>query len=211
MLTTPTSTSATNGRSPNPQLPESGTHTQPTPTAPLASTTPLDLQPNWQDFTYPTELPQRPSNAQGPASAPPPHRIPVFEYQWGDELIGRLLRLPAHSNFAGKFAIIADPTVDNAMRAQVFAVILRSRGVPISYVAAHSSVPRASLFSLVFYGQGKSFRIAHPERPPHTHARLPLQVREQVSWPVPHLCRRRHYASVRCAWPAHWRGALSPL
>lgn len=182
MLTTPTSTSATNGRPPNPQLPESGTPTQPIPTAPLASTAPRDLQPNWQDFTYPTEFSQRLSNAQGPSSAPPSHRIPVFEYQWGDELIGRLLRLPARSNFAGKFAIIADPSVDNAMRAQVFAVILRSRGVPISYVAAHSSVPREPHFhSHGILRTGKVIPHRAPRAPStHTRSSSPASARTGV-------------------------------
>ena len=147
MLTVPISTSATNGRPPDPQLPGSGTPTQPTSTAPLASTAPPDPQPNWQDLASPTEPSQRPSSAQGPASesVPPQHRIPIFEYQWGDELVGQLMVLPPRSNFGGKFAIIADPSVDNAMRAQMFADQLRSQGVPISYVAAHTSVCEAFL------------------------------------------------------------------
>ncbi|KAN0135222.1 hypothetical protein V8E53_007113 [Lactarius tabidus] len=116
MLTSPTTTSAANGRPPNSQLPDSDTPAQPTSTTPPANPS------------------QRPSNAQRPASesAPPSHRIPIFEYQWGDELVGQLVELPPRSNFGGKFAIIADPSVDNAMRAQVFADQLRSQGVPIS-------------------------------------------------------------------------------
>ncbi|KAF8260490.1 hypothetical protein EI94DRAFT_1706246 [Lactarius quietus] len=129
MLTTPTSTSAANGQPPYPQLPESSIPAQPTSTTPL---TPIAPQPNWQDFTYPTDVSQLPTNVQGPASAPPPHRIPILEYQWGDELVYHLLVLPPRSNFGGKFAIIADPRVDNAMRAQIFADHLRYRGVPIS-------------------------------------------------------------------------------
>lgn len=130
MWTTPTATSAANERPPLPQLSESSI---PISTAPLPGTAPSDHQSNWEDFTYPPELPQRPGNAPGPVSVPvPPHRIPVFEYQWGDELIGHLLKLPPRSNFGGKFAIIADPGVDNAMRAQIFAHQLRSQGVAIS-------------------------------------------------------------------------------
>jgi hypothetical protein len=44
-----------------------------------------------------------------------------------------------------KFAIIADPSIDNAMRAQMFADQLRSQGIPISCVAALPSVGGASL------------------------------------------------------------------
>jgi hypothetical protein len=192
MLTSPTTTSAANGRPPNSQLPDSDTPAQPTSTTPPASTIPPDPHPNWQDFTYPTDPSQRPSNAQRPASesAPPSHRIPIFEYQWGDELVGQLVELPPRSNFGGKFAIIADPSVDNAMRAQVFADQLRSQGVPISYVAAQSSIRGASLSSSShFCGQGNTFRVAHTGHTPHTHTRLPLQVRGQVFWPVPRLCR----------------------
>jgi len=132
MLTTPASTSAVNGRPPDPQPPEPITSAQPIPAAPLASAAPPEPQPNWQDLTYPTDQSQRPSNAQVPASAPPQQRIPVVEYQWGEELVRHLQGLPPRSNFGGKFSIIADPNVDNAMRAQVFTELLRRQGVPIS-------------------------------------------------------------------------------
>lgn len=145
MLTTPTSTSAVNGRpAPDSQLPEPSTPAQPIPTVSLASSTaataPPDSQPNWQDIAYPTVPSQRPSNAQEPASAPAPplQVIPVIEYQWGDELVSDLLGLPPRSNFGGKFAVIADPSVDNVMRAHMFAEQLRSQGVYISYVANHT-------------------------------------------------------------------------
>ena len=181
MLTTPASTSAANERPPDPRLPDSGTPAQPTSTAPLTSTAPPDPQPNWQDFTYPTDPSQRPSNAQVPASesAPPQHRIPVFEYQWGDELVGQLLALPPRSNFGGKFAIIADPGVDNAMRAQVFADQLRSQGVPISYVAAHSSVRRASLYTSSHFLriEWHILHRAHRAHSAHTHLSFPASAR----------------------------------
>ncbi|KAH9161616.1 hypothetical protein EDB89DRAFT_1913779 [Lactarius sanguifluus] len=121
MLTTPT-TSAANGRP---------THSQPLSTV-LPSTAPPDHRLNWEDYTYPTELLQRPRNAPDPEAAPSPQRIPVFEYQWRDELVSHLSKLPPRSNFGGKFAIIADPDVDNGMRAQIFADQLRAQGVPIS-------------------------------------------------------------------------------
>jgi hypothetical protein len=140
MWTTPTNTtSAANGQPPHSQFPESSMPSQPISTASLSSTAPPDHRPNWQDYTFPTQFPQRPRNAApqaAPVNAPPAHRIPVFEYQWGDELVGHLLRLPPRSNYGGKFAIIADPGVDNARRAQIFADQLRSKGVFISYVAA---------------------------------------------------------------------------
>ncbi|KAH9165866.1 hypothetical protein EDB89DRAFT_2076394 [Lactarius sanguifluus] len=121
MLTTPT-TSAANGRP---------THSQPLSSV-LPSTAPPDHRLNWEDYTYPTELLQRPRNAPDPEAAPSPQRIPVFEYQWRDELVNHLSELPPRSNFGGKFAIIADPDVDNGMRAQIFADQLRAQGVPIS-------------------------------------------------------------------------------
>jgi hypothetical protein len=193
MLTTPTSTSAVNGRPPDPpdpQLPETSTSAQPIPTAPLpstATTAPPDSQPNWQDFTYPTDSSQRPNNPRGPASAsaPPLQRIPVIEYQWGDELVSHLLGLPPRSNFGGKFGIIADPSVDNVMRAQMFAEQLRSKGVHISYVGSHTLPFRRAPHFLPFVscvprGQGKTYRIAHTGHPSRTHALLPLQVRGRV-------------------------------
>jgi hypothetical protein len=97
----------------------------------------------------PRDPSQRPSNAQVPASesALPPHRIPVsgFEYQWGNELVGQLFEATPTVELWWKFAIIADPSIDNAMRAQMFADQLRSQGVPISCVAALPSVGGASL------------------------------------------------------------------
>jgi hypothetical protein len=183
MLTASVSTSA-NGRPLDPQLPDSSTPAQPASIAPLASTAPPDPQPNLQDFTYPTDPSQRPSNAQRHASesAPPPHRIPVFEYQWGDELVGQLLELPPRSNFGGKFAIIADPSVDNAIRAQVFAGQLRSQGVPISYVAALSSVGRALLSSSSHF----------------------LRTEEHI----PHRAPRAHFAHTRSSSPASARTSV---
>ncbi|KAI9451829.1 hypothetical protein BJY52DRAFT_1190737 [Lactarius psammicola] len=109
---------------------------QPLSTVPLARTAPSDQRQNWADYTYPTVLPQHPRNEPAPVSTSSPQRIAVSEYQWSDELVAHLLGLPPRSNFGGKFAIIADPGVDNAMRAQIFADQLRSQGVPISYVAA---------------------------------------------------------------------------
>ncbi|KAH9051624.1 hypothetical protein EDB83DRAFT_2522031 [Lactarius deliciosus] len=133
MLTTPTTvTAAANGRPAHPQLPESSMLSQPLSTVPLPSTAPPDHRPNWEDYTYPTEPLQRPRNAPDPEAAPSPQRIPVLEYQWRDELVSHLLELAPRSNFGGKFAIIADPDVDNGMRAQIFADQLRAQGVPIS-------------------------------------------------------------------------------
>ncbi|KAI9439281.1 hypothetical protein H4582DRAFT_128713 [Lactarius indigo] len=131
MLTTP-ATSATNGRPTHPQLPESGMPSQPPSTVPLPNTAPPDHRPNWEDYTYPTKPLQRPRDAPEPEATSSPQRIPVFEYQWRDELVSHLLELPPRSNFGGKFAIIADPDVNNGMRAQTFADQLRTQGVPIS-------------------------------------------------------------------------------
>lgn len=175
MLTVPISTSATNGQPPDPQLSDSGTPAQPTSTPPLASTAPPDSQPNWQDLTYPTDLSQRPSNVQGPPSesAPPPHRIPILEYQWGDELVSQLLVLPPRSNFGGKFAVIADPSVDNAMRAQVFADQLRSQGVPISY----ATLPFVKHFSHVLRSGGHISHRARRAHSLHIRSSSPASVR----------------------------------
>lgn len=177
MWTTPT-TSAVNGYS---RLPESTMPSQPISTGSLATTAaPPDHGPNWQDYTYPTELTQRPSEAApGPVLVPPPHRIPVFEYQWGDELVSRLSRLPPRSNFGGKFAIIADPGVDNAMRAQIFAVQLHSQGVPISYVA--SSALSFAKPHLLPSSTGKDIPHRAP-RPLSTHTRcsFPVSVKTGV-------------------------------
>jgi len=144
---------------------------------PLARTAPPDHQLNWEDYTYPTKLPRRPSNQPGPVSAPSPQRIPVFEYQWGNELIGQLLGLPLRSNFGGKFAIIADPGVDNGTRAQIFADQLRSQGVPISYVAAAFPVPfrsqsltySLSSFSLSCSTDSESHSASRTEGTIHAH------------------------------------------
>jgi hypothetical protein len=61
--------------------------------------------------------------------------VPVIEYQWSDELIDALSRLPPCSNFIGKFSVVADPVVSNSMRAHMFANQLRARAIPISYAA----------------------------------------------------------------------------
>ena len=65
-----------------------------------------------------------------------PQTIVVPEFQWSDELIGQLSALPPRSRFVGKFSVIADPEVDNAKRANMFADQLRARGIPISCVVA---------------------------------------------------------------------------
>lgn len=63
------------------------------------------------------------------------HPVPVILYQWSDELIDALSRLPPCSNFIGKFSVVADPAVNNPMRTNMFANQLRARGIPISYAA----------------------------------------------------------------------------
>ncbi|KAH9979377.1 hypothetical protein BGW80DRAFT_1277551 [Lactifluus volemus] len=67
-----------------------------------------------------TTLPHHQSNNQPPtassqptgsiprtAPAPAPSRpVHVPEYQWGDELVGDLTKLPPRSNFVGRFSVI---------------------------------------------------------------------------------------------------------
>jgi len=71
---------------------------------------------------------------QTPTTPVVPQVIHVPEFQWSDELIDQLSSLPPRSRFVGKFSVIADPEVDNARRASMFADQLRARGVPISCV-----------------------------------------------------------------------------
>ena len=75
-----------------------------------------------------------------------PQAIHVPEFQWSDELIDQLSVLPPRSRFVGKFSVIADPAVDNAMRAHMIADQLRARGIPISCVVTTIlSYPHAHL------------------------------------------------------------------
>ncbi|KAH8987165.1 hypothetical protein EDB92DRAFT_2116152, partial [Lactarius akahatsu] len=66
--------------------------------------------------------PTTPSISHALAALPAPQCIP-----------SAILRDYPHArNFGGKFAITTDPSVDNGMRAQIFADQLREQGVPIS-------------------------------------------------------------------------------
>ena len=72
-----------------------------------------------------------------PATLVAPQTIHVPEFQWSDELIDELAALPPRSRFLAKFSVIADPAVDNARRAQMFADQLRARGIPMSCVVVN--------------------------------------------------------------------------
>ncbi|KAI9439030.1 hypothetical protein H4582DRAFT_1946206 [Lactarius indigo] len=128
--------SATTSAGPRPpHLSHSGTSTY--AQLSVATAAPLDYDLNERDHGHQTASSQLPRDAPGLLSSLP-HRINIPEYQWSEELIDALLALPSRSNFFGQFSVIADPDVDNSKRAQMFRDQLRSKGLPISYVAAAS-------------------------------------------------------------------------
>ena len=124
-----------------------------------------------------------------------PRHINIPEYQWADELVDALLTLPPRSNFFGQFSVITDPDVDNPKRAQMFLHKLRSKGLPISYVAAASfgfsliGPHILCLFSLFSSGRETQSAVSGNPDAPRGHA-IGLYCRCEIN------CQGRFVVSV---------------
>ncbi len=213
--TNPATTSAASSQPPHRSHPGSNTPAQLTGAVTPTSTTPLIHNLNERDHhRHQTASSQLPRDAPPVSSLP---RVDVPEYQWGEELVDALLALPPRSNFFGQFSVIADPDVDNSKRAQMFQDQLRSKGLPISCVAAAPfgisfvELTRC-LFSSFSPGQGNTKTcLPQPRCSPRARDWSLLQMRDWVSRPVRRLGRRRHRAPVQCARSTHRRGTFTHL
>ena len=171
--TNPATTSAASSQPPHRSHPGSNTPAQLTGAVTPTSTTPLIHNLNERDHhRHQTASSQLPRDAPPVSSLP---RVDVPEYQWGEELVDALLALPPRSNFFGQFSVIADPDVDNSKRAQMFQDQLRSKGLPISCVAAAPfgisfvELTRC-LFSSFHLGRETQKPVSHNPDAPRVHA-----------------------------------------